>query len=96
MKDEWRMMQCKGLMMKDGDFKLLRGFADRQTNKWTDKRTDIGDCRVSFATKKESLQTFGFEDLRLGLQLDKKLPRICHFKRNPHQNKNTHIDHNVL
>ena len=36
-------------MMKDNDFKLLRGFADRQT----DKRMDIGDCRVTFATEKE-------------------------------------------
>ena len=31
-------------MMKDEDFKLLRGFADRQT--------DICDCRVAFATEK--------------------------------------------
>ena len=35
-------------MMKDDDFKLLRGFADGQTN----KRTDICDCRVAFATEK--------------------------------------------
>ena len=35
-------------MMKDDDFKLLRGFEDRQT----DKRTDICDCRVAFATEK--------------------------------------------
>ena len=33
--------------MKYDDFKLLRGFADRQTDKWT----DIGDCRVAFATE---------------------------------------------
>ena len=30
--------------MKDDDFKLLRGFADR--------RTDNCDCRVAFATEK--------------------------------------------
>ena len=35
--------------MNDDDFKLLRGFADGQTN----KRTDICDCRVAFATEKE-------------------------------------------
>ena len=33
--------------MKDDDFKLLRGFADRQT----DGQTDICDCRVAFATE---------------------------------------------
>ena len=38
-------------MMKDDDFKLLRGFADRQT----DKRTDICDCRVAFATENHSV-----------------------------------------
>ena len=31
-------------MMMDVDFKLLRGFADRQT--------DICDCRVTFETEK--------------------------------------------
>ena len=36
-------------MMKDDDFKLLRGFADEQT----DGRTDnICECRVAFATEK--------------------------------------------
>ena len=35
-------------MMKDDDFKLLRGFADERT----DNRTDICDCRVAFATEK--------------------------------------------
>ena len=34
-------------MMKDDDFKLFRGFEDGQT----DERTDIGDCRVAFATE---------------------------------------------
>ena len=33
--------------MKDDDFKLLRGFADRRT----DERTDICDCRVTFTTE---------------------------------------------
>ena len=35
-------------MMRDDDFKLLRGFAYRLT----DKQTDIGDWRVAFATEK--------------------------------------------
>ena len=39
-------------MMKDDDFKLLRGFADGRT----DGRTDIGDCRVAFATEKEVMK----------------------------------------
>ena len=34
-------------MMKDEDSKLLRGFGDERTN----KRTDICDCRVAFATE---------------------------------------------
>ena len=37
-------------MIKDDDFKLLRGFADERTNEQTDGRTDICDCRVAFAT----------------------------------------------
>ena len=41
----------EGWMMKD-DFKLLRGFADEQTNERTNERTDICDCRVAFATEK--------------------------------------------
>ena len=47
MKDEWKMMKDEGWRMKDDDFKLLRGFADWQTN----KRTDICECRVAFATE---------------------------------------------
>ena len=35
-------------MMKDDDFKLLRGFDDRQI----DEQTDICECRVAFATEK--------------------------------------------
>ena len=35
----------------DDDFKLLRGFADRQMDGWTNKRTDICECRVAFATE---------------------------------------------
>ena len=34
-------------MMKDDDFKLLRGFDDGKTEEWT----DICDCRVAFATE---------------------------------------------
>ena len=49
--------------MKGEDFKLLRGFADRRTN----GRTDIGDCRVAFATEK-----LFFEDLNELEQLKKK------------------------
>ena len=37
-------------MMKDDDFKLLKGFALGRTN----ERTDICDCRVAFATEKNS------------------------------------------
>ena len=28
-------------MMKDDDFKLLRGFADGQTDKWTNEQTFV-------------------------------------------------------
>ena len=35
--------------MKDDDFKLLRDFADRQTN---EQQIDICDCRVAFTTEK--------------------------------------------
>ena len=34
-------------MMKDDDFKLLRGFALQ-----TDRQTDICECRVAFVTEK--------------------------------------------
>ena len=34
-------------MLKNDDFKMLRGFGDRLT----DKRTDVCDCRVAFATE---------------------------------------------
>ena len=44
------MMRDDGLMIKHDDFKLLRGFADKQN----DGRTDTGDCRVAFATENNS------------------------------------------
>ena len=34
--------------MKDDDFELLRGFADRRTH----RQMDICECRVAFATEK--------------------------------------------
>ena len=43
MKDEWRMMKDEECIMKDDDFKLLRGFGYGLT--------DICDCRVAFATE---------------------------------------------
>ena len=46
----WRMRNDEGWMMKDDDFKLLKGFAWGQTNGWT----DICDCRVAFAIEKLS------------------------------------------
>ena len=39
-------------MMKDDDFKLLRGFGNGWTDRLTNKQTDIGGCRVAFATEK--------------------------------------------
>ena len=46
-------------MMKDDDFKLLKGFALWQTNGRMNGRTDICDCRVTFAYEKwsNSIQT---------------------------------------
>ena len=38
-------------MMRNDDFKLLRGFDNERTN----GRTDICDCRVAFATDKKSI-----------------------------------------
>jgi len=35
MKDEWRRMKDERWMMKDDDFKLFRGFEDRQTDRQT-------------------------------------------------------------
>ena len=75
MKGEWRMINDEGRMtkdewwmMKDDDFKLLRGFADERTDGRTDERTDICDCRVAFAT--ENIQRKWIEelDLTLGIQ----------------------------
>ena len=41
--------------MKDNDYKLLGDFdlrqTDGRTNRQTDKRTDICDCKVAFATE---------------------------------------------
>ena len=45
MKDEWRMTKDEQRMMKDDDFKLLRGLVNWQTNGLT-------NCRVAFATWK--------------------------------------------
>ena len=39
--------------MKDDDFKLLMGFDNGRTDERTNKRTDICDCRVTFAMKIE-------------------------------------------
>ena len=44
MNEEWRMMKDEEWMIKDYDFKLLRGFI-------TDRWTDICECRVTFATE---------------------------------------------
>ena len=41
MKDEWRMMKDEWWMMKDDDVKLLRGFADRQTDRRTNEQTFV-------------------------------------------------------
>ena len=41
--ERWRIMKDERWMMKDDDFKLLKGFALR--------RTDICDCRVAFAAE---------------------------------------------
>ena len=49
--DEGWMKNDDWWMMKDDDFKLLRGF----TLRWTNKRTDIYDCRVAFVTEKATL-----------------------------------------
>ena len=49
----WRMMKVEGWMMKDDDFKLLRGFCDWLTDGQTNERTDICECRVAFATEKQ-------------------------------------------
>ena len=51
MKDEWEMMKDEGCVMKDEGFKLLRGFASWRTDRRTDERTDICECRVAFATE---------------------------------------------
>ena len=40
-KNQWRMMKNDdGWMMKDDDFKLLRGFGDG----WMNRQRDICDC----------------------------------------------------
>ena len=35
MKDEWKKMRDEGWVMKNDDFKLLSGFADRRMDKQT-------------------------------------------------------------
>ena len=63
-KDEWWRMKNKGWkkndegwMMNDEGwwFQAVEGFCfltDRQTDWWMNKQTDIGECRVAFATEK--------------------------------------------
>ena len=53
---EGRMKNDEGWMMKDDDFKLLRGFADRQMNEQMDGWTDICDCRVALQLKRSKLK----------------------------------------
>ena len=43
--------------MKDYDFKLLRGFADSQTDGPMNEQTDICDCKVAFTTEKGIFET---------------------------------------
>ena len=43
-------------MMKDDDFKLLRGFDNRRTN----GRTDIYEYRVTFVAEKQLILLFTF------------------------------------
>ena len=45
-------MKDEEWMMKDDDFKVLRGLCDWLTDRLTDKQTDICECRVAFATEK--------------------------------------------
>ena len=54
-------------MMKDDDFKLLKGFALGQTN----KQTDICDCRVAFATEKQMQKHIEFSNF-YGVQKEEK------------------------
>ena len=61
MMDEWRMMKDEGWKMNDDDFKLFRGFEDGQT----DERTDIGDCRVAFATENCLSKVVGTKNVHL-------------------------------
>ena len=41
MKDEWKKMRDEGWVMKNDDFKLLRGFCDWQTNEWRNRLTFV-------------------------------------------------------
>ena len=55
MNDEWRMMNEEWWRMNGEGwwFQAVEGFC-RQTNKQTDGRTDICDCRVAFMTESRS------------------------------------------
>ena len=73
-----RNVKDESRMMKDDDFKL-KGFEDRQT----DRQTDIGDCRVTFATErasKSSLYISNHISVYLILYMVFMLPStvICH------------------
>ena len=41
-------------MLKDDDFKLLRGFEDEQIDEQMNKLTDFSECRVAFAIEKSN------------------------------------------
>ena len=54
-------MNNEGWMMKDDDFKLLRGFGCRQTDR-------LGESRVAFATENlvymEIMETFSYQSMQ--------------------------------
>ena len=56
----WWRMKDEGWLMKDDDFKLLRGFADRQTDE-----TDSCDCRVTFVISALLFTTLNPEILKI-------------------------------
>lgn len=52
-KDQWI-----GIMADRLDSERLRGFCNRQTDRWTDRQMDICNSKVAFATEKKKQRKF--------------------------------------
>ena len=88
------MMKDEEWMMKDDDFKLLRGFDYGWTDGQTNRRTDICECRVAFATEK-FISTFHSPKSGLSVKSDWNLYTKSHFIFEDDSDTRIRVAHNI-